>query len=46
MLATPSRHPGGAATRWLRGLDTPLPPAPRLLPAPAEPVHAGEPALL
>jgi hypothetical protein len=46
VLAAPSRHPGGATTRWLRGLDAPLPPTPRPLPAPVEPVRAGEPALL
>ena len=46
VLAAPSRHPGGATTRWLRGLEVPLPPAARLLPPPVGAVPAGEPALL
>ena len=46
VLAAPSRHPGGATTRWLRGLDTPLPAAPQLAPAPNLAVAAGAPAIL
>jgi hypothetical protein len=44
VLAAPSRHPGGTTTRWLRGLDTPLPAAHRLAPAPILAVASGEPA--
>jgi hypothetical protein len=46
VLAAPSRHAGGATTRWLRGLDTPLPAARRLAPAPLPAVAARAPALL
>ncbi len=46
VLAAPSRHAGGATTRWLRGLDTPLPAARQLAPEPLLAVRAGEPALL
>jgi len=31
VLAAPSRHSAGAATRWIRGLDLPLPEVPALL---------------
>jgi hypothetical protein len=44
VLAAPSRHPNGSATRWVRGLDLPLPPAP--LPQPVMAMRAPEPARL
>ena len=44
VLAAPSRHPSGSATRWVRSLDLPLPPAPLLQPVMA--MRAPEPARL
>ncbi|HEX6675898.1 MAG TPA: bifunctional DNA primase/polymerase [Actinomycetes bacterium] len=46
VLAAPSRHPGGATTRWLRGLDRPLPEVSPPAPAPIMAVASGAPAIL